>query len=200
MKNLVKNRRTIILVGLSSVLLGLSWGVVLLNKFQPFSPSFVRVYLEGSQIKLQFSLQGKDQGSFSQFSRNLGIPQLASGVFLEVNSGSKKYLNNLLPVKLNLRITPKRVDFYSTGTTLRSTLVGSENQLATLSGKLDLKSNSNRDFSLEIDNPADLVKEATLSGQIYLSKQFDPLLVLGKIAKISMRVNGSYINGKIILK
>ncbi len=165
--------------------------------------SLGKVYLD-KKLNIEFKIEEKDRQAFNEFSKNLGVdPEAFNKLSLDINPESRQRLENLLPWDLRLNIGPKSLKFSNNEVMnpLKSGLVKSEYNFATGSARLNYKSLGGNDFVLDLNEPEDLVKYATESGQLHLSSKLDGLFpIMEKVSRINLRVEGKQVNGEIDLR
>lgn len=165
--------------------------------------SSAEVFVDNGRLTFKFKIVKKDELNTGQFAQNLGIKNSVFENFsLELDKNSLDKIGPILPVKVDLDITPKRIWFSNTGLNpLKSGLSKTTYNFATRSGKLDLKVNSPQDFDMQIIDPKVILEDATSSGKINLtSKSYAMFPILAKIDRIELRVNGRNVSGEIMLK
>lgn len=206
MINLFKKSQTTVILSLAFFcLVIILLGLLIQQGYLPKSESSADLLLTEGRINVKFNITNQDKALAEQFFKNLGDEQLfQKGISLELDKNSLNQLSASLPtsVKLYFDSDSDELSFKSSRFNLLTTsLVRHQYQYASSSASINLQVFSNQDYSLEISNPETLLKEATSSGQINLSKKAESLFpILEKIAKIELRVNGKNINGEIKLK
>lgn len=179
-----------------------SFGVGFLNNLVVERSKAV-VFLEDEVVKVEFKIREEDRAGFESFSKNLGVGSgWMNGLELGLNSEATARVGNILPVELNILASEDSLEFGNDDLPgLNSSLSRQEYQSATLSGKLDVAGSGERDFEIEIVEPKDIYKEASLSGQIYFAKQFDKIdTILERVNSIYIKVSGQSIKGNVKLK
>lgn len=172
--------------------------------------SSAEVYLEGDplaasgqKIKISFNISKDDQVKALEFSERLGVStDWISGMYLDLDKESQSKIAPMLPIKVDLNFEDKRVSFKnSTGANLYSAAAFKDIEFATGSARFSLKALNERDFSLNLKEPEKLLKYATSSGQISLSKKlYNMFQIAQNIDTINMTVNGKSVSGEIQLK
>lgn len=173
--------------------------------------SLATLYIDDNKVKVKFNIADKDRLDALEFSRKLGASEAwMEGISLDLDSGTRNKLSQVLPLELFVSFRKDSLKFKSTQSSfaakfknkaLQSAQSKSDFEFATGSGKISLKSQNERDFSLDIKDPSPLLQYATESGQIYLSKKvYDMFPISGNIARIEISVNGKDVSGEILLK
>jgi hypothetical protein len=159
---------------------------------------------EHQKLVLKFDLTDAEKKDAESFSKALNVsPKWLEGITLELDPSSVEKLNIALPLKVNVDFSQNNLNLSSKNNKLlSSSLPKNEYHFATESGKLGFKVLSDREFDLEIIDPAPLALYATSSGELTLSSKIEGsiLPILSKIGTIKLKVSGSSINGEILLK
>lgn len=192
-----------ILAGIIIAVLLLSLALFLYLNYQTRQKSQAQLSFNDSSVNASFQINSKDQQNMQQFSNNLGVStDWTRGITLKFDQDTVNFLSKVLPKKLSLSFAPKEVDFNNQGLSLlNSSLPAQSYRLATGSANLNLKRVSNESFTLDMIDPAPLLRYATSSGKLYLSNELQGLFpILDKIATIELKVNGGDLQGQIKLK
>lgn len=130
--------------------------------------------LDNSQVKVDFKIMPQDQLAAREFSQNLGLN--FQSLSLKFDDDTTMNLKNYLPMELNLKISPKELQF--------------SNQSLKSAG----------DYQIKLADPAKALMEATQSGQFYLSPILESLFpILEKVATIDLSA-GRSVSGDVKLK
>lgn len=166
--------------------------------------STATIRADQQKIALEFDLTENEQQDAEDFSNRLNIsPAWLNGVALELDPAALERLNLTLPIKVNVDFSQSTLKLNSKNhKLLTSSLPKNEYNFATSSAKLQFKVLSDKEFDLEIIDPNPLAQYATTSGELTLSSKIEGniLPILSKIGTIRLKVNGSNINGEILLK
>lgn len=230
LKNLFKTRKTVLLILLLSILTGfltlstlynprvlnqaisnvksvsteVSDQVTNVSSGEIFrEKSTARVWAEGSQLRVQFKVVPEDKVAMAEFNQKLGVDDdYLDGISFELDQESIVRLSNLLPLDLTLSVTGGSLKFDNgvlPGFT--SSLITDTIEIATGSGKLNLKRHSASEFTLDVEDPAPLLHHAVTSGQLVLSDKLAQMFpILERVSTIELRVNGKSVNGSFNLK
>jgi hypothetical protein len=159
---------------------------------------------EQQKLIIKFDLTDAEKKDAESFSKAINVsPEWVEGIALELDPSSLEKLNVTLPLKVNVDFSQNNLKLSSKNNKLlSSSLPKNEYNFATESGKLSFKVLSDREFDLEIIDPAPLALFATSSGELTLSSKIEGsiLPILSKIGTIKLKVSGSSINGEILLK
>lgn len=198
-----KDKRILLILSVVFLII-LSAGVWLtFNSQKLLERSSASIKTDGEKISISFQILPQDKPLQSQFSSNLGIgDSWSSGFSLSLDQQTVDLIKSSLAKKLFLDFSNKELKFSSERIPLLTTaLVGKDYNFATGSAKLHLRAVNSSDYTLEIDGPKDLVKYASSSGQLYLSKELSGLFpLLDKVATIKVSSSGGNTQGEIILK
>ncbi len=173
--------------------------------------SSASLYIEDKKVKIKFNISAADRLNFLEFSRKMGVDNnFAEGISLDLDEVTRNKLEQVLPLELRLSFKSGGLKFKSAQSpfavsiknkALQSAQTKSGFEFATGSGKINLNAQNERDFLLDIKDPGPLLKYATESGQIYLSKKvYGMFPILDNIARIELAVSGKDVSGEILLK
>lgn len=164
--------------------------------------------IENKQLKVNFNIVSEDQRMAASFINNLGADsKIIEGLSLDLDDGSIVKLKTVLPVHLTLDISSNRLGFSTPMLSrnlslpkLNSGVVGDTTNFSTGSGKLSISAKANA-LHLEAEDPSPLLKYATESGQLHLSRKLDSLFpIFNKVGRIRLDVAGKSVSGVIELK
>lgn len=184
------------------ILLEINWPASFFQE-KILKKSTAQVFIDQDKLYLQFAITPPDQAVVERFTNDLGwSDQWLKGISLSLDQVSQDRLAVSLPAQLILHFTDRSLSFKSHNLSLARPVISQrEVRLATGSSKLEFKAGSVDDYYLEVIDPVPLLSQATISGVVSLSQKAEPLfLSLAKIAKITVRVDGKYIEGEVILK
>lgn len=199
----MKNPRNLILASAAVVAVILSAVTYILSRQGFFDASSATISEQGNQLVINFNIVAKDKSKATEFSNNLGTDtSWEQGLKITLDNSTLNLIGSDLPVNLRLGFEPKELTFNSFGVgSLSSGLIGKNYQFSTGSGTLKLNGSTDNDFSLQMSNPQELLKESTKSGTLYLSKQLDGLMELsGKVDTINLSVHSGNISGDVKLR
>ncbi len=165
--------------------------------------SKISVWLEGHKLNLQFEILAEDQVQAQQFFANLGFESVPRDtISLEIDKQTLDNMALIMPTELTVRFLDKSLTFENNATLrLHSSLRSEEFNFATGSGRLVLKTISEKNFNLEVTDPLPLIQYASNSGQIRISQKLDDLLpILLRVDKIKLQVDDKDISGRVDLK
>lgn len=177
------------------------FGVEILGSRFSLERSSVRVWVLDNKLNLNFKVLEKDRLEFAKFLTRLGHSSNLETLYLGLDKNSLDKLSKVTPIELDLVITGNELSFRSKPYQYLSLPFSSNDyRYATGSSTIVLKVSSDKDYDLEVVNPAGLVKEATLSGSFFVSREIDGLMTnLSNIAKIEVKVREKNAQGKIEL-
>lgn len=157
-----------------------------------------------SDLNLSFHITSKDRVKLDDFVNRLGVQDnFIDGISLKIDRLAADKIRAILPVSLNIDFNSSGLSFSTKGSlkTLSSSLAFQSFQMATGEGKLRVSYGNDKSYSVEITEPQEVLKMATESAQLSLSKNLNGLFpILSRIVKINVVVNGDTINGGVILK
>lgn len=165
--------------------------------------SAVNLSLSDLKLKMDFDLLEEDKSNFQTFTNNwFGVSGKISNLQIGIDENLKTYLTSSLPLKLNLVISDKNLEFKSQIIPgLKTTLVKNDFEFATRSGKIQIKYSDQSKYQVLIENPTDLANYATSSGILSGSDKISRLFqTLPKVATIELTVSGKNVSGNIKLK
>lgn len=172
--------------------------------FQPWKKSSqVYVSVDDNRITLKFKVIKDEAEKVAIFAQNLGVSQnFLQGISFEIDEATRAKLQQFTPATLNLDMSDRRLGFSTPNLKgLESSLIKDKLNFATSSANISIKVAGDREFKALINDPEPLLKYATQSGQISLSEKLEPLFpILSKVGTIRLEVNGSHIEGEIVLK
>lgn len=180
---------------------GRLWVKTWLGRYHQKSIAYLQ--LKDNDLEISFQIEDADKEKLDRLITDFKIGEnWQKGIVLSLDSQSKQFLTELLPVKLDLTFSDGSMNFTTPAIfTLNSSLSGEKYEYATGSGKLTLDKKSERDFNIKIYSPGDLLKGATESGKLHLSsKLFNIFPILDRIDKIDITVQNKNINGKVEYK
>lgn len=154
--------------------------------------SSVNVSIDDQVIRIGFKIAGTDQDSVQKISEIFGIDNnWTKGVSMEVDTQSADYLRDLLPIETTVRLSGNQILI---GRRQVNSLVNSD----TAKGMLSIDS-SNGKIKITIDNPGELLVDATTSGKLRTYTN-EPFIVVSKLAKIELELSDHTAIGQIDLK
>ncbi|MBI2593736.1 hypothetical protein HYW44_03770 [Candidatus Daviesbacteria bacterium] len=159
--------------------------------------------LVDSELSLNFDIIEGDKGAFLNFVNNwYGTKEEIETLRVGIDENLAQILSPVLPVKLDLKIADKSLEFKSQAIpALQTPLTGTEINFATGSGKFKLKYSNPGEYSLGIENPSEMALYATQSGVLTASNKTEGLFKsLTQVATIELSVSGKNISGKIVLR
>lgn len=163
--------------------------------------SSVLLKIEGNFLKVKFNILEKDKVQAESFLNSLEIDKRVfdEELSLELDEGSIEKIYSSLPNNLSLNFSGKRLEFSNVLLKkLDNGLSEKSFEFATGSGKIVLNTDGAQNLSLEILEPNALVKYATSSGDLLISKKMSELFpMLSKIATMKLNVSGKTISGEI---
>lgn len=165
--------------------------------------SSVNVSLDGSKLNLGFDITEEDKPKFREFVNNwFGSNEEIKNLSFGLDENIIPILNPSLPIGLNLKISPKALEFRSQSIpSLQDALIKNDFEFATGSSVLSVKYFSPSKYQVGIENPDDLAFYATSSGVLTRSSNIEGLFKrLSKVATIELSVSSKNIAGKIVLK
>lgn len=168
-----------------------------------FEKSRAKVYIQDSNLRIDFAVSKKDYSDFKAYFNNLNIEEdISYGISVGLDENSIKYLEKMLPQDLILKISGNKLQFSSSNSiALSSSLPAKNYEISTGSAYLKLKAVNDKNYNLEIKDPELVLGFATKSGQIKLSSEAEGMFpILHKIDTINLRVNGDNLEGTIVLK
>lgn len=159
---------------------------------------------ESAYVKLRFVIIPIEQAKFDGLAKKLDLGQSwPSEIAVGVNEETSDWLKGLLPLTLNLTLTEQHLSFGNL--TLRglvSSQVRNEYKYASGSGSLRMNISNVHDIDLEIYDLGSVVREASKSGELYVS----PILsqvggVIDQVKSVNLRIIGNPpaggVNGQI---
>lgn len=207
----------IVLIAILSMLAAFGINVVFPSNWQGFKLSKLTELGPHSEVQLSISDQASDSGrlqidfkilptdqiNVSNFSNRLGVNQgWSQGIGFQLNKAVIDKLKVYLPLRLNLTFRDNQVSF-SNGQllVLNSGLPVKMDQYASGSGLLILKSQSEKDFDLDIKDPGAVLIRAIGEGKLSFSSQLDGLKpVIAQISEIHLQMMNGQVDGFIRLK
>lgn len=155
------------------------------------------------RLVFHFKIIDQDKPKIEMLNRRLGISgQWTDGVSLALNNESLVQIAPLLPIEADVRFEDNQILFSKVGlSSLNSALPDEQFEFASGSGVLRLKSQNVQNFNLTIVDPGVVLKAASDSGKLYVSRQLsgaEPLL--SQVKEIDLEVNGDSLLGKVVIK
>jgi len=155
------------------------------------------------RLVFQFKIIDSDKSKVEMLSQRLGIrSNWTEGASITLNQESLVQLAPLLPIEADIRFEGNDILISKVGLgSLNSSLPDAEFEYASGSGSLKLKSQGMQNFDLSIVNPNQVLRSASESGKLYLSRQLGGImLLLDQVQTIDLKVNGDSLLGKIRIK
>lgn len=163
--------------------------------------SKVRVFLSGQQVVTQFQITPFDQENLTKFSQSLEFGEdFVQGFTISIDDKTSDSLKDFLPLEASLKILPKEVMFSSNGWNGLSKIPLNNElfQSAYQEGKIKVEDLGGGNFQIDIENPAQVLSDATISGKLRLSEQLIKGGLwqrLSKFARISLKVGNRSVEG-----
>lgn len=166
--------------------------------------SKVKVSLSGQKIQAEFEIAPFDRDNLENFSRRLGVSdEFVKGVSLDIDEETAEKLEAFLPAEASMRVLPDRVEFSGNGREASEISIDDETlQSAALGGALKVEELGGGNFRIEIDNPKQVLSEATASGKLRLSPSLTTAefwQLIAKVARIKLKVGGHSLEGVVAL-
>lgn len=190
------------------VLIAVAAGVVFQTKvlsWQLSGSSRAKIYLSRHKVVAEFQIAPYDRENLGKFTHTLGAGDaFAQGFSAEVDEQTAESLKTFLPIEVKMNIFPGKIDFSSNGQSSLSRLSeGSEIfQSAAGEGALKVEDLGGRNFQIEIENPKQVLSQATVSGKLRLSQSLSTSgfwQLAAKLAKIKLKVNDRFLEGTVVL-
>lgn len=177
-----------------------------LTQLGPHSQAQLSLTEESStsgKLQINFNILPSDQIKVTNISNRLGIGQeWLQGISVQLNKATIDKLKTYLPISVELTLEDDQVQFTNGRLlVLNSGLPVRTEQYASGSGSMILKSQSEKNFELDIKDPGVVVSSAIAEGKLTVSPQLDSLrLVLDQIAEIHLKMANDQVDGFIRLK
>lgn len=180
------------------------------------NPSQASINLEQGELNINFKLNTADQTNLEAFLKNFGMDQPDSRYLkIELGDQTANFIDKIIRdnhlvnngadgINLNMKILSKEIDFDN-----KKTFGPFDNSTGDLlenpatEGSIKTQSMGENGYLIEIDNPAKVISEATVSGKLKISEKLTESRwwqLLSKLAKIKLIIDDGVINGSIILK
>ncbi len=183
---------------------------LIIYKFWPvFAPSTAKVSLENERIAVKFSLNEADKFKAKALSEKLGVSDdWTKGGLIKLDNKNTESLKPFLPLDLQLEFKENEVAFNSNkfealiNQYLRKLKDQNQEQISPLGGNFKMNG-QNGEYLIEIDNPREVLNQATISGALKVSPELSNSSLwqtIDKLAKIKLRLEQNKASGKIIFK
>lgn len=167
-----------------------------------FNKQTAQLKLENNVLVIKLNIE--DEEKTKDFFNKMGFSEeiLNNDISLEVDSNLKELLKNILPTTLLLNFEENKMSFKNQNfPSLDSSSITNNFEFSTQSGKIKMVTSENGKLDLDIQKPEDLIKFATSSSQVLISKKLEPLFPrVAMIDRIKLVVDGKFITGEISLK
>lgn len=162
-----------------------------------FKASTVEATLNGNKLQVNFDLTEKDLKEAENLSRDLGVTSdWTKGISIDLENAD---ISAFFPIKAKIAFEGDRVMLRSKDTLIKPVLREGYS-LSTGSAKFDFKTDG-KGFNLEAQEIATQVRQATISGQLKISKRLEALFpLLERVGRIELRVNSNTAKGEIRFK
>lgn len=186
-------------------------GLPFFNIKKDLTASTATIFIEGDTLKASFNFTPNDSNRVIKMSESLGVEQgWSNGVAVTLDEDTILKLKQSLPglrngekLVLDVVLSDKSIEF--TNQKFWKTpdvLVNSQNMTASGSGQVIVQNLENGGIGVEINNPADVLRQQEGKGNLNLSSKIQDSLwqLAPKFTRIELQVTENNFQGKIFLR